>query len=238
MNALSLWRRLIGTGAEQKQDAGDDRRIWVRHPADLETTLKSAHNGSADRLSARVRDISRGGVSLVVSRKFKVGELLSVELPKDGATHEVLACIVRCEKANDKEWSVGCTFSSELSDDELQGFGARRRPHDPADNRRWVRYECDVHATYELITAAGEKHPAQVLNISASGVGLVVSRHVEPGALLNVELQSPEGKTLHTMLACVVHVNPRSNSQFALGCNFIRELSEEDLEQLIARQPA
>ena len=35
-----------------------------------------------------------------------------------------------------------------------------------------------------------------------------------------------------TILACVVHVTVRSEREHILGCNFIRELSEEDLAAL------
>ncbi len=98
---MSFWKRLLGRhpaaedGASVKQ-AEEDRRVWVRYPADLPTTYQPASKEETVRLTARVRNVSLGGVSLAVDRPFQPGEMLSVELP--GATDEsrckVLACVV------------------------------------------------------------------------------------------------------------------------------------------------
>ncbi|HMC65330.1 MAG TPA: PilZ domain-containing protein [Gemmataceae bacterium] len=235
---FSFWRRLVGRPSKPMDDSAhdleDDRRIWVRYPADLETTYQPATRTSI-RLSARVRDISRGGVQLVVNRDFQTGELLSIELPRaNQETHTVLACIVRVDRASGDAWSVGCVFSRELGDDELEGFGARRVRHAESDQRLWMRFPCNVKATYQKV-ATPEALPqgARVLDISATGVGLLVPQLVEAGTLLSVDLHPANGGAPRTMLACVVHVNTQANGQHALGCNFIRELSEEDLEVLV-----
>ncbi len=56
---------------------------------------------------------------------------------------------------------------------------------------------------------------------------------MENGALLSVELHNSAGTTERTMLACVVHVNRHEDGGWALGCNFIRSLGEEDLNALV-----
>src|ERR1700757_4769355 len=98
---VSFWKRLLGrhtpaTAAAAVQQGEEERRVWVRYPADLETTYRPAGHGDAAQLSARVRNISLGGVSLSVDRTFEPGDLLSVELP--GATEHsrcnILACVV------------------------------------------------------------------------------------------------------------------------------------------------
>ena len=58
-----------------------DRRVWVRYPAELETTYQKPGQAERGRLSAKVRDISRGGVNLLVQHSFQPGDMLSVELP-------------------------------------------------------------------------------------------------------------------------------------------------------------
>src|SRR5437667_8626123 len=132
---FSFWRRLVGRSTKPMDDSSteleDERRVWVRYPADLETTYQPA-GASSVRLSARVHDISRGGVHLVVNRQFQTGDLLSIELPRSNdETYTVLACIVRVDRATDAEgkepeWTLGCVFSRELGDEELGGFDARR----------------------------------------------------------------------------------------------------------------
>ncbi len=238
---VSFWKRLLGRqapaeGAGAVQQAEEERRVWVRYPADLETTVQAAGSPDAVRLSARVRNVSLGGVSLAVDRPFEPGDLLSVELP--GATEQtrcnVLACVVHVGETPEGGWVLGCTFSRELSEDDLEAFGARRERHSPSDQRTWVRFVTDVKASYQRIAnAKPAPQPATVVNLSASGVGLLVAEAVENGSLLSVELHSGDGDFTRTMLACVVHVTARADGEWALGCNFIRSLSEEDLKALL-----
>jgi hypothetical protein len=238
---VSFWKRLLGQepkagGGTALKQAEEDRRVWVRFPADLETTVQTAANGPPVRLPARVRDVSLGGVSLAIGRAFDPGDLLSVELP--GATEQsrckVLACVVHVTPAGGGEWIVGCTFSRELSEADLEAFGARRERHSPTDQRTWMRFACDVKARYQPV--GGEsvpQKPANVINVSASGVGLLVPENIETGTLLSVELQAARGSFTRTMLACVVHATAQPDGGWALGCNFIRSLSSEDLKALL-----
>src|SRR5215469_16039595 len=94
--ALASWNRLVRRQwGDRSPD--EDRRVWVRFPSGLETTLQPARGPDGPRLGARVRDVSRGGILLVVDRPFEAGELLSVELPaaEGQPPSTVLACVVR-----------------------------------------------------------------------------------------------------------------------------------------------
>ena len=72
-----------------------------------------------------------------------------------------------------------------------------------------------------------------MLNISANGIGLSVHPSLHAGALVNVELLDRTGRMVRTILACVVHTTERSGGDYAIGCNFIRELREEELQSLL-----
>ena len=237
----NFWRRLLGrpatsAGGNVAVATGEERRVWVRYPADLETSYTPAGMPETARFSARVRNISLGGVNLLADRPFRPGELLTVELP--GATDEtrcnVLACVVHCQEEGPGEWSLGCTFSRELNDEDLEAFGARRERPLPSDQRQWKRFPAEVIALYQFVANGDPRQfPAKVLDISASGVGLLVDQPVENATLLSVELHNAAGTVGRTMLACVVHVTLHSEHEWALGCNFIRSLSEEDLKALL-----
>jgi c-di-GMP-binding flagellar brake protein YcgR len=235
---VSLWRRLVGPRSQRSatSSTAEDRRVWVRHPVELETTYRAASDADPTRFAAVVRDISGGGLSLLADREFTPGELLSVELP--GPTEEnsysALACVVHVAPQAEGQWLVGCTFARELSDEDLAAFGARRSRPQPSDQRSWERYACNVQAIYQLATDpfAGPCQ-AQVLNISASGVGLLVDHAIENGTLLSVNLRPTAGGAGKMMLACVVHVGRDGEGQWALGCNFITELTESDLLALL-----
>jgi hypothetical protein len=146
----------------------------------------------------------------------------------------VLACVVHVSPQGGDRWLIGCTFARELSDEDLAPFGARKVRATPPDQRDWVRYACDVQASYQPgdDTDASDR-PAQVLNISASGVGLLVAEPIAVGTLLSVRLRSARGGADKTMLSCAVHVTQRGAEEWALGCTFISELSESELLALL-----
>lgn len=235
---FSFWRRLVGGAVDSPQSESQppeaERRVWIRHPTDLETRVHMAGRANPDRITARVSDISRGGINLVVNRAFQPGDLLSVELPVENGSDTVLACIVRVTQKSSGEWSLGCVFSCELDEDELESLGAKRQKHSSSDNRTWMRFPSQIKAAYEPVGSPGAaKQPAEVMNISASGVGLLAPTAVETGTLLSIDLMHA-GDRPRTMLACVVHATTQSGGKWALGCNFIHELSEQDLMALVA----
>lgn len=234
---FSFWHRLVGKPAPAPAGDPVERRLWVRYPADLRANVQVTEGAApVHRVSAQVRDISLGGANLLVNRSFEAGQLLSLELPRAGTEdkHIVLACIVRAAPVGKGQWALGCVFSRELTDDDLEGFGAKRVRHAPSDQRVWMRFATNVKATYQKVgDPDNQTYVAHVINLSASGVGLKVNHDVDSGALLSLDLASTDGKTKRTILACVVHVTDEGSGGRALGCNFIRELSEDDLKSLV-----
>lgn len=231
---FSFWRRLVGKGEASRND--EERRLWVRHPANLTTTVQPNSNGRSLRLSARIRDISRGGVNLLVDHTFEPGQLITIELPLAGSEQMqfVLACIVRVVREASGHWALGCIFSQELSDDVLAVLGGKRVKHDANDKRTWMRFASDVRARIQSVgDIRNENYDAKVLNVSASGVGLQVAERIEAGVLLNVDFLDRDESVRRTILACVVHVSPGDDGEWSLGCNFIRSLSEADLVGLV-----
>ena len=234
---FSFWRRLVGKNPSEESDiAQDDRRIWVRYPAEIQANIYLNGKVEPTRLAVEVKDISLGGANLIVEREFAPGSMLSLELPRstEGDTHEVLACVVRVGEAGPGKWSLGCVFSRELTDHDLEGFGAKRIRHDPEDQRIWMRFPVSLHAKIQKVGAAeGAAFDAKILNLSPSGIGVLVKHLVEAGSLLSVDLVNGEGATVKTILACAVHVTGHPGGEYSLGCNFIRQLQEEELTGLV-----
>ena len=132
------------------------------------------------------------------------------------------------------QWAIGCVFSRELTDEDLTGFGARKVRHARSDKRTWMRFATNRQAQFQRIgDPENTSHSAQVINLSASGIGLTVTTPVAAGDLLSLDLLGADGSVARTILACVVHETTQATGSWALGCNFIRELSEEDLHALI-----
>ncbi len=232
--ALSYCGRALGLG-RPAPPAEEERRLWGRFPCDVETTCRAASGPAAGSaaMPARVRNISRGGIALVLGRAFEPGTLLSVSLPGEPAT-EVLACVVRCEPRPGQAWDAGCTFATELSDQDLQLFGARREKAAASDQRGWVRFTCQARANYQVVRSPepSGSRPADVLNISAGGIALEVSEELHVGDLLSLEL-SRQDEVVLTTLASVVRTAAVPDGGRLVGCNFIRELAEEQVRTLL-----
>jgi len=229
----ALWRRLTHRPSSVHPAAEEDRRVWVRRHVNVQTRVAPA-SGDEPATPARVVDVSSGGVQLRIGRAFQAGELLTLELPKRGGEQSatLLACVAYA-RPDGEEWAVGCRFSAELSDADLATFGAARSRAEPPDGRNWSRYDCRVKAVYQVIPDGGEaRREAKVLNISPGGVALLVEEDVSAGVLLSTELHAPDGRSAVTILACVVHVTVQSENERVLGCNFIQELGDEDLQAL------
>ena len=229
---FSSWGKLLGLG--RSGPAGEEeRRLWGRIPCDLETTCRSASGPTTGPLSARLRNISRGGLNLVLGRAFEPGTLLSVGLPGSDSGMEVLACVVHCEPTDDTTWGLGCTFAAPLADEDLEFFGAG--VNKPAtDQRDWVRYPCRARVAYQIVRSPEPMpaQPAEVLNISAGGVALSVAEPLEVGALLSVEL-SRDDAVLVTTLASVVRTGNGPDGGRLVGCNFIRSLPDDQIQAIL-----
>lgn len=234
--SFSFWRKLIGKGEQPVQSVSkDERRFWIRYPADLNSSVQLADHPGEDRVPARIRDISRGGVNLLVEQRFEPGQLLSLEMPCSDDPERIfnlLACVIRAGAAPGGRHALGCVFSRELTEEDLFLFGARRVRHAPEDQRTWMRFPCELKAKFNKVGEPEEtSHAAHVSNVSASGIGLDVKESIDVGSLLNLRVTGKSGHE-RTLLACVVHTVHKGDI-WQLGCNFIRELSESDFQDMM-----
>lgn len=127
-------KRAAERPSEPRQPAGnapaatraEDRRTSPRYPCSLERVRCSPGTGAAPSqaftCSGTVRDISAGGIGLVLGRRFVPGTILTVELTSANKDFS-RRCPLRVAYANALEhdgWLIGCTFLSRLTVDELQ----------------------------------------------------------------------------------------------------------------------
>jgi hypothetical protein len=235
VSSLGRWVGLAQS-TESTEIKEDERRVWIRYPSSAEATCQPAAPTDSEPVVARVLDISRGGIKLVVNRWFDSGMLLSVQLPgtPQEAGSTVLAYVVRSTSVKDGEWILGCTFASELEEADLRPLGLERVRPDAPDQRSWERLPSDIVATYQVVKAdSPNPRSARVLDVSPMGVGLLAEEVLEVGTVLNLELRSPDGKKKLIMLASVVRMASRAGHGSLLGCNFIRELTHRELKSLL-----
>jgi hypothetical protein len=104
--------------------ASMERRAWVRYACDLSGSCQPV-SGSRDRTwAARVQDISRGGLRLVVTRRFEPGTLLEIDLTdvKQIEVQSVLARVIHVTTQSLGMWCLGCSFHRELSEDDVRAL--------------------------------------------------------------------------------------------------------------------
>ena len=95
--------------------------------------------------------------------------------------------------------------------------------------RSETRYHCP-----RLARVSPQKGPKNlsrlsiVKNISANGIGLLLTRPLDPGTLIDVELRS---RSIVTRVALVVHSSKQEDG-WLVGCTFNNPLSDPELQQL------
>ena len=212
----------------------DDRRAHERQPANLETTCQLV-NSQRPSFKVHVRDVSRGGINFLTDQEMPPGTLVRIDLPHPatGGQSIMLACVIHSKVLPRGGYSIGCAFSDELGDDQLQEFGGRREPAHGHDKRAWMRFPAQgvVHFT-TLPPTAGGTRKAEIANISPTGIGLLLSEKIEPGVILDLMLETKSG-TQFDILACLVYLGTRPEGGWIAGCHFIRELEEADMKLFI-----
>jgi hypothetical protein len=100
----------------------------------------------------------------------------------------------------------------------------------PANERRaFVRHFCDIGAVVE-------SWPAQIEDVSRSGLKVIIGRRFEVGTILKVEVPLKGEESFSTFLARVVRAAPERIGSWCLGCAFLQEISEGELQDLFSRE--
>jgi hypothetical protein len=74
---------------------------------------------------------------------------------------------------------------------------------------------------------------AEVRDLSAGGVGLVLRRRFEVGTALFVHFGSVDPSAVQVLLVKVMHTTCLSDGAWLLGCAFVTELANDELRRLL-----
>jgi hypothetical protein len=228
--------RVIGYKSSQVP-AMEERRVWVRHPCALTATVRSAAALEPAPTAARVLNVSRGGIMLLASCQVEAGDLIHIDLPADSDIGEsaVLACVVQAKATENGEWALNCSFSADLSEEDWRRFNLEP-PTPEAERRALIRYVCQAEVIYEVVGGAPEQRgSAQCVDISAGGVGFPIPGPIGLGCLLHLELRDARARKVAVMLASAVSTRRAPDGNYFLGCNFMGELTDAQLRELVKR---
>jgi hypothetical protein len=116
---------------------------------------------------------------------------------------------------------------------------ARIHPIDRAEQadieqRVAARQTCLIEATSRPIEVGdGMAWGGNVKDISAGGLKLGICFPFSPGTFLAIELQSAAGAVSRAFVCRVVHVHDHADGTWTLGCEFIKPLSDSEVDLLL-----
>jgi PilZ domain len=91
-----------------------------------------------------------------------------------------------------------------------------------------LRVSCDPYLSNALVLRSGK-----AVDVSRSGVRLVLDQPFAAGTALNIRVRKNSGPTSHLLWANVVWTHRNPESGWHLGCRFNQELSEEEMKELL-----
>jgi hypothetical protein len=108
------------TSATARVQTGMDMRVEPRHVCPKLVRMRPVTMPKASFRLSQVKNVSAGGIALLLTHQVAPGALLEVEL-YSGSTGCRFARVVHCTK-QEGGWLVGCTLNHSLSDPELEKF--------------------------------------------------------------------------------------------------------------------
>src|SRR5262249_47253303 len=92
------------------------------HACDLDTLCLPPRNGTVKEWSARIRDISCGGMQLVLDHWIVPGTVLTIHLEEDGgeALLSLSVQVIFAMAMPEGKWALGCRFLKHLTAEELE----------------------------------------------------------------------------------------------------------------------
>ena len=101
--------------------------------------------------------------------------------------------------------------------------------------RKETRYQC-APATGGSLSVYKDDDEAQhawILNISRSGIGLLLDSAIEPETVLVIHIQGECTRASRDLLAKVVHCTPHQTGEWLVGCELAQKLAQPDLDALL-----
>lgn len=100
-----------------------ERRGAFRYPCDLEAVSQPVTLRKDDcPWLGRIRDISTGGIGLLLATRYEPGTFVSVEIQNRSRTltRTLAARVVHATPLRFGGWQIGCAFQQKISEEEIR----------------------------------------------------------------------------------------------------------------------
>ena len=104
---------------------------------------------------------------------------------------------------------------------------------EPTDRRAAERYPVNADTSCSFAGPVIEEFGAtRIHNLSMDGIGLTITKRVEPGSLLAITLSNPAKGFSKTVLVRVIHATAQYGG-YLVGGNFLTQLTYQELTTLV-----
>ena len=102
------------------------------------------------------------------------------------------------------------------------------------DRRATTRFPSDKECPCQALSSEKDvRWAAEVKDVSADGIGLLMNRRFEPRTVLTLELPTKGPGPAHRLLIRVVRVQAMAKRRWLVGCLFAMRLGEEEVRTMI-----
>jgi hypothetical protein len=103
------------------------------------------------------------------------------------------------------------------------------------NQRGSVRYHCPPAAAGRVFVSEDmEFQRAWLQDLSATGIGLLVSKPVAAGVYVTIQIKCTNSQKLYSLPAHVVHATPKADAGWLVGCQFVTALKHDELDDLLS----
>jgi hypothetical protein len=102
-----------------RKPAVRNRRVWVRYPCPLDTPGQLFNTESSQVLQGTVRNLSSGGIGLLMSEPVSVGTVLKIEVDCHAGPRMLVVRVTHVTEQPDG-WLFGCELDVPLSGDQMR----------------------------------------------------------------------------------------------------------------------
>jgi hypothetical protein len=99
------------------------------------------------------------------------------------------------------------------------------------ERRNKARRPC-LEADAVLASLGEERWQAPVRDISATGIGMLLDRRLDPGALVSIELLNKCHQFWHLKLLRVIHATPHDGRRWLVGSAFVKQFTDAEFGAL------
>lgn len=105
---------------------------------------------------------------------------------------------------------------------------------DPQERRTAARFPVNIDTSCGFVLPVVDDYgPARIQNISTDGIGLVLTRNVDVGSILVIELANKAQAFSKTVLVEVKHCTKQVGGAYLVGGHFIAPITYEEMRRFV-----